>query len=148
MIVEIELVDCEIDDSEVPVEEVVDSEVVLLASDEVVSDVIELDDVGVVEAVADVLVVDDDSDEEVLVLTVDEKELELLVWLWEVVDEVLIIGGGRTKGEHGSLDIKSSATYRLSRLRPPQISVGSPVHLVLQSVSGADAVPLPSTTPQ
>ena len=119
----------------------------LLAVDEVVSDVVELDDVGVVDAATDVLVVDDDSDDEVLVLT-EEEELELLVSLWEVVDEVLMIGGGSTKGEHGSLDIKSSATYRLSRLRPPQISVESPAHLVLQSVAGADAVPLPSTTPQ
>ena len=50
----------------------------LLAVDEVVSDVVELDDVGVVDAATDVLVVDDDSDDEVLVLT-EEEELELLV---------------------------------------------------------------------
>ena len=58
------------------------------------------------------------------------------------------IGGGRTKGPHGSLDIRSLATYRLRRDGPPQISLEFPLHGMLQSLVGAEVVPLPSTTPQ
>ncbi|KAL8657739.1 MAG: hypothetical protein Q9226_001611 [Calogaya cf. arnoldii] len=77
---------------------------------------------------------------------VDESDVvksELML----VVDD-LTVGGGSTNGGQGSVDIRSLATYRFNRLRPPQKSAESPAHLVEHSVSGTDAVPLPRTTPQ
>ena len=49
---------------------------------------------------------------------------------------------------HGSVDIKSVATYRLSVERPPQNSVRSPVQGILHCVLLNGDVPLPRTTPQ
>jgi hypothetical protein len=51
-------------------------------------------------------------------------------------------------GPQGSVDSKFFATYRLRTLRPPQISVLSPLQGILQLLESTGRVPLPRTTPQ
>jgi hypothetical protein len=117
-------------------DELVD-EVLVITGDEVL--VVTTDEV---ELVDEVLVITGD---EVLVTT-DEVELvlELVV---ELVTVELEDGVGGSAAQ-GWLDSKSVATKIFKALRPPQVSVLSPVHGMLHEVLFNGKVPLPRTTPQ
>lgn len=98
---------------------------------------------------------------EELVVTTAELLLEPRIWLvyeWgeyisNLLDALGVGVGTELEDEEdppsqGSEDSKSSATYRFRVLRPPQVSVASPLQGELHLASATGRVPFPRTTPQ